>query len=139
MESHLPARFTVGTCTASNGQHCVCTIVMVWPLDGNLPRGKNNGPEAFPHAIRPGNGANTLTIVNAYLLCVSRIEDGVMEGQHIPQCIGTGLAIIRVPNGVCNGMFDYMNVDVGIAIRVRSKYPGVHDEHGDNKPEDLSL
>src|SRR5947209_9835072 len=137
MESHLPVCFTIGTRTASNGQHCVCAIVIKWPLDSNLPRGENNGPEAFPYAILGiGNGAGTLTIVNAYLLCVSRIEDGVMKGQHIPQCIGTGLTIIRVPNGICNGMFDYMNVDVGIAIRVRNKYPRVHDEHGDNKPED---
>src|SRR5437868_4046395 len=136
METHLAMSCLIGTRTAGDGKHGISAIVIKWPFDSNLAVGQNDGPEALPYAIgRVGDGARTLTIVNADSLLIGGIKDGVVEGKHISQSIRTGSTIIGITNSIRQGVFDDVNPKGATAACMSSEDTVIHYKHDSNEDE----
>jgi hypothetical protein len=136
MEAHLAMSCLIGTRTAGDGKHGVSAIIIVWSLDSNLAVGENDGPETLPYSISGiGDGTRTLTIVDANLLLVNGIEDGVVEGKHIAQSIRAGSTLIGITNSIRQGVFDDVNTKGATAACMGSEDTVIHYKHDSNEDE----
>src|SRR6266480_7634423 len=129
MKRHLPTHLIISACTAGNGEYCIAAISIVRPLDSNLARGENDGPETLPYSILTGNGTHTVAIINTNLRLVGCIEDGIMEGKNIAQRIWARNAMISISDRVGDRVFDHVNGGAGVGVSVNGKHTAVHDEH----------
>lgn len=96
----------VGSCAAGDGEGAIGTIVVVGAFDGDVAVFEEDGPEAFPFGFAGGDGAGTLTVVMADLLCVGSVVDRVVKARNVAEGFVGWMPFLY---GVGDGVFDDMN------------------------------